>query len=188
MRVLVACERSGVIRDAFSRRGHEAASCDLFPSATPGWHFQGDIFSVLLRVPEWDLIISHPDCRYLSSSGLHHNIGNPERQAKTDAALDFALRLWAHPVKRKAMENPVGRLTRVMRERGCLVQTIQPNQFGHDASKATCLVLEGLPELVPTKHIAPRMVDGKPRWANQTDSGQNRLGPSPSRAMDRART
>jgi hypothetical protein len=136
----------------------------------------------------WDLMIAHPPCTFLSSSGLHWNKRRPDRAQETEKALAFALELWKLPIKLVCMENPIGRLTKVMRELGNMVQTIQPYQFGHDASKGTCLILRGLSPLRPTKFIEPRIVGGKPRWANQTDSGQNRLAPSEHRSMDRART
>lgn len=202
MRVLIACERSGVVRRAFASLGHFAVSVDLSPSEDnapygekvygKGWHYEGDIFDFVNgdfgQPKDWDLLIAHPECTYLSSSGLHWNTRRPERHAKTEQALDFALRLWSLPIPKKCMENPPGRLTKVMREHGELVQTIQPYQFGHDASKATCLVLKGLPPLRKTAFVEPRIINGRPRWSNQTDSGQNRLGPSDTRSMERART
>lgn len=186
MKILIACECSGAVRDAFAARGHHAVSCDLRPSETPGRHIQGNALDVLRD--GWDMLIAHPPCTYLSSSGLHWNKRTPGRDALTEDALRFALALWDAPIAYVCMENPIGRLTRVMRERRVLMQTIQPYQFGHDASKATCLMLRGLPPLRRTGFVEPRMVDGKPRWANQTDGGQNRLGPSDTRAQDRSRT
>lgn len=185
MRVLVACEFSGVVRDAFIARGHEAASCDLLPSETEGWHFQGDIFSVLLRVPDWDLLIAHPDCTYLCSSGLHWNLRVPGRADKTTAALVFVQRLLDAPISRIALENPIGRINTLIRPPD---QYIQPYEYGHDASKKTGLWLKNLPHLQPTKLVPPRVIDGRPRWGNQCDSGQNKLGPSPTRWRERART
>ena len=186
MRVLVGCERSGIVRDAFLARGHKAISCDLVPSERPGPHYQGDIRDILHA--GWDLFIAHPDCTYLSSSGLHWNKRIPGRQELSDEALRFAVQLALTPIERICVENPVGRFTKWARAAGFDVQTIQPYQFGHDASKTTCLILKNLLPLVGTDYIQPRIVGGKPRWANQTDSGQNRLGPSATRAMDRART
>ena len=198
MRVLVACEVSGVIRDAFRARGHDAWSCDLSPSDSP-YHITGDALEIARGMPvasaqylahvPWDLMICHPPCTYLASSGLHWNHRRPERAAQTEAAIAFALELWDAPIKRVCMENPQGRLGPVMREsRAHIRQTIQPYQFGEDASKATVLYLRGLPKLRPTAIVEPRIVNGKPRWANQTDSGQNKLGPSETRSADRART
>jgi hypothetical protein len=164
-------------------RGFDAVSCDLRKSERPGPHIVGD---VLEHLNGWDGMIAHPDCTYVCSSGLHWNGRVPGRADKTEAAVEFALKLWNAPIPMICLENPIGRLGRVLPAN--LRQIIQPHQFGHDASKATCLWLKNLPRLKPTKHIPPRMVNGKPRWANQTDNGQNRLGPSETRWLDRART
>ena len=183
MRVLVACEYSGTVRDAFLRAGHDALSCDLLPTDAPGPHYQGDVRDIL--ADGWDLMIAHPPCTYLCSSGLHWNKRVPGRQALTDEALEFVRLLLDAPVPRIALENPIGCISTQIRRPD---QTIQPWQFGHDASKATCLWLQGLPPLVPTGLIEPRMVAGKKRWANQTDSGQNRLPPSADRWKIRSET
>ena len=177
MRVLVACEFSGVVRDAFQARGHYAMSCDLLPSDSPkGLHYQGDIRDILGQ--PWDLMIAHPPCTYLSVSGLHWNKKRPERARQTEDAIDFVSLLLDAPIPKIALENPIGILSSRIRKPD---QIIQPYQFGDDASKATCLWLKNLPKLRPTHMVEPRMVNGKPRWSNQTDSGQNRLGPSPDR-------
>ena len=183
MRVLVACEYSGRVRDAFAARGHDAMSCDLLPTDQPGKHYQGDIFDVI--DDGWDLMIAHPPCTYLCSSGLHWNKRIDGRQALTDEALEFVRRLLDAPVHRIALENPIGCISSQIRKPD---QTIQPYQFGHDASKSTCLWLKNLPLLTPTELIAPRIVAGKRRWANQTDSGQNRLPPSADRWKIRSET
>ena len=184
MRVLVACEYSGAVRDAFIRAGHYAASCDLLPSESPlGDHYQCDVLTILDH--GWDLMIAHPPCTYLCASGLHWNKRRPERAQQTEDALDFVRRLLDAPIARIALENPIGCISTRIRKPD---QTIQPHQFGHDASKATCLWLKGLPPLAPTKHIAPRQVDGRKRWGNQTDSGQNKLPPSADRWKIRSET
>lgn len=184
MRVLVACEYSGTVRDAFRARGHDAWSCDLLPcDADPKHHIHGDVMEVLGA--GWDLMIAHPPCTYLTSSGLHWNKRRPERAAQTEEALKFVLALANAPIPRIAIENPIGCLSTRWRKPD---QTIQPHQFGHDASKSTCLWLTNLPKLVATKAIAPRMVDGKPRWSNQTDSGQNRVPPGPDQWKIRSTT
>jgi len=184
VKILVACEYSGRVRDAFRAAGHDAWSCDLLPcDADPAYHIQGDVVPLLGQ--GWDLMVAHPPCTYLCSSGLHWNKRVEGRQAKTEAALDFVRTLLSCPIPRVAIENPVGCISTRIRKPD---QTIQPWQFGHDASKATCLWLKGLPLLRPTAIISPRMVDGKPRWANQTDSGQNRLGPSVDRWKIRSET
>lgn len=197
MKVLVACEYSGIVRDAFTKRGHLAVSCDLLPSEKPGYHKQCDVREILHL--GWDLLIAHPDCTYLTCSaewaygdGPYHQRVKPEtlvgaaRRAAREEALDFVRLLLAAPIKKKCIENPGrGAINTRIRKPD---QIIQPNQFGHDASKATGLWLENLPLLVPTCYIQPRYVDGKPRWGNQTDSGQNNLSPGPDRWKDRART
>jgi hypothetical protein len=183
LRVLVACEYSGIVRDAFARLGHFAMSCDLLPTEAPGRHYQGDVRDVL--EDGWDVMVAHPPCTYLCSSGIHWNARTPGRAAQTDEAVAFVRLLLDAPVPKIAIENPIGVLSSRLRKPD---QIIQPWQFGHDASKATCLWLKGLPPLRPARLVAPRIVAGKRRWANQTDSGQNRLGPSPDRWKLRAQT
>jgi hypothetical protein len=191
-KVLIACEYSGRVRDAFLARGHDAVSCDLLPTDSPGPHHQGDVRDIL--ADRWDLVIAHPPCTYLSSSGLHWNTrgvlvdGRP-RAELTEEAVEFARMFIDGPetahIPLRAVENPVGCLSSRVRKPD---QIIHPHQFGDDASKSTCLWLVGLPPLVPTKLIPPRIVGGKKRWANQTDSGQNRLGPSEDRWKVRSQT
>lgn len=183
MRVLVACEYSGAVRDAFRARGYDAMSCDLLPTDVDGPHYQGDVFDVIGN--GWDLMIAHPPCTYLCSSGLHWNGRVEGRAAKTEDALAFVRALFDAPIPRIAIENPVGCIGTRIRKAD---QTIQPHQFGDDASKATCLWLKGLPLLTPTDRVPGRMVNGKARWANQTDSGQNRLAPSADRWKLRSAT
>jgi hypothetical protein len=183
MKVLVACEYSGVVRDAFISRGHDAMSCDLLPTESDGPHYEGDIRDILDG--EWDLMIAHPPCTYLSSSGLHWNKRRPERAAQTEEALSFVQLLLNAPIERIALENPVGCIGTRIRPAD---QYVHPHQFGDDASKRTGLWLKGLPKLLPTELVEPRMVQGKPRWGNQTDSGQNRLGPSVDRWALRSKT
>lgn len=183
MRVLIACEYSGMVRDAFSRAGHYAMSCDLLPSEQPGLHYQGDIFDIL--DDGWDLMIAHPPCTYLCSSGIHWNRRRPERAVQTENALAFVEKLLNANIDRIALENPIGIISSRIRKPD---QIIQPYQFGHDASKATCLWLKNLPKLKPTQFVEPRYIDGKPRWGNQTDSGQNKLPPSKDRWKIRSET
>lgn len=206
MRVLIGCEQFGHMREAFRRRGWDAWSCDLMPARDNSpFHIQGDVLSVL--GDGWDLGIFHPDCTYLTCSaewayndpdferypgvGYHQKV-KPDtlvgaaRRAAREEAIAFVLKLRDAPIKYKAMENPVGVLSRRWRKAD---QTVQPYMFGDDASKGTCWWLEGgLPKLVPTKRIEPRTVNGRPRWGNQTDGGQNKLPPSDDRAMLRAET
>lgn len=187
MRVLVACEFSGVVREAFSALGHDAWSCDLLPSDDPK-HLQGDVREVMYGW--WDLMIAHPPCTYLCSSGLHWNkrgrlVEGRPRQELTEEAIELCEELMSAPIPYIAMENPIGCLSTRYRKPD---QIIQPYQFGHDASKSTCLWLSNLPCLVPTQYVPPRIVDGKKRWSNQTDSGQNKLGPSDTRWAERSIT
>lgn len=184
MKVLIGCEFSGRVRDAFRTRGHDAWSCDLLPAeGDPTYHRQQDVLTLLDE--GWDLAIFHPPCTYLCGSGLHWNKRRPERARLTEDALDFVSKLLNAPIGKIALENPIGILsTRIRRPD----QIIQPYQFGEDASKATCLWLKDLPHLQETKRVPPRVVDGKKRWANQTDSGQNRLGPSDDRWKLRSAT
>ena len=180
MKVLIGCEQFGVVRDAFTERGHDAWSCDLEPSATPGQHLQCDVLEVLDR--GWDLAIFHPSCQYLTVSGLHWNKRRPERAAQTEAALEFVHKLMDAPIQRIAIENPIGCISTRIRKPD---QIIQPWYFGDDASKATCLWLKGLPRLKPTD-ILPG--GRRARRANQTPSGQNKLGPPPDRWKLRSKT
>lgn len=180
MRVLIACEFSGRVRDAFRALGHDAVSCDLLPTEAPGPHYTGDVRDIL--ADGWDLMIAHPECTYLCSSGLHWNRRRPERQALTEGALDFVRLLMAAPIPRIAIENPVGCISSRIRKPE---QTIQPYQFGHPESKATCLWLKGLTPLVHT-NVLSKPASG--RWDNQTPSGQNKLGPSADRWKLRAVT
>lgn len=183
MRVLVACEYSGTVRDAFIRAGHDALSCDLLPTDAPGPHYQGNVMDVI--GDGFDLMVAHPPCTYLSVSGMHWTTrGLRDPQLTTDA-LAFVRLLMDAPIPHIAIENPVSIISSQIRKPD---QIIQPWMFGHDASKKTCLWLKGLPMLTPTQTIAPRMVNGKPRYANQTDSGQNRLAPSADRWKIRSET
>jgi len=177
MRVLVACEFSGRVRDAFIARGHDAVSCDLLPTDSPGPHYQGDVRDILHD--GWDMMIAHPPCTYLAGSGLHWNTRVPGRAALTEEALEFVRLLLTAPIPRIALENPIGCISSRIRKPD---QIIQPWWFGEDASKATCLWLKGLPLLKPTDIIR------KARYANQTPSGQNKLGPSADRAKLRSLT
>jgi hypothetical protein len=184
MRVLVGCEYSGKVREAFRSMGHDAWSCDLLPSDDGSeFHIQGDVTELL--DDGWDLMVAFPPCTYLCSSGLHWNKRRPERAAKTEEALRFVQALMDAPIPRIAIENPVGCISTRIRKAS---QYVQPYQFGDDASKKTGLWLKGLPLLVPTRRVEPRIVNGKKRWGNQTDSGQNNLGPSEDRWKIRSET
>lgn len=186
-RALVACEESGRVRDALSLIGFDAMSCDMLPSRTAGRHYQGDVRDVLYD--GWDLLIAHPPCTYLSSSGLHWNKRTPGRSLLTEDALAFVRLLLGADIEHIALENPIGCISSQIREPD---QIVQPWMFGEDASKATCFWLKNLTPLVPTAYRQPRVVLDKGKWAlrwdNQTDSGQNKLGPSDDRAKIRSAT
>lgn len=144
MRVLVACEFSGRVRDAFRRAGHEAWSCDIEPTETIGLHYQGDVLDIL--DDGWDLMVAHPPCTYLTRAGARW-WRDPARQVLADDAAAFVFALRDAPIPRIAIENPIGQLTRRWRSPD---QTIQPYQFGEPYSKATCLWLKNLPQLQAT--------------------------------------
>ena len=181
MRVLIACEFSATVRDAFRARGHDAWSCDLLPcEGDPAWHYQGDVADVL--DDGWDLMIAHPPCTHLAVSGARWF---KDKGAEQERALMFVRGLLDADIPRIALENPVSIISSRIRKPD---QVIQPWQYGHDASKTTCLWLKRLPPLRPTAHVAPRMIDGRPRWANQTNSGQNKLAPSADRWALRSKT
>lgn len=183
MRVLVACEYSGAVRDAFIARGHEALSCDLLPTDSPGPHYQGDVMDIIND--GWDLMVAHPPCTYLSVSGMHWTTRGLRDPKLTEDALDFVKLLLNAPIPRIALENPVSVISSRIRKPD---QIITPYMFGHDASKKTCLWLKNLPPLQATLVVEPRIVDGKKRWGNQTDSGQNKLAPSADRWKIRSET
>jgi hypothetical protein len=150
MKVLVACEFSGVVRDAFAAAGHYAVSCDLLPSERPGLHIRDDVRNVLDC--GWDLMIAHPPCTYLCRQGLRW-IGHPKhvgREQRMIEAKQFIIEMWDAPIPQIAIENPVGILNTQWQKP---LQIIQPWQFGHDYSKRTCLWLKNLPALTPTKIV-----------------------------------
>ena len=176
MRVLVACEFSGVVRDAFRRRGHEAWSCDLLgpddlpeqfrQQQFPNYHLEGDVTAWLFE--KWDLMIAHPPCTYLAASGARWWAGKQREQAE---ALEFVFWLLDAPIPRIALENPVGRISTAIRKPD---QIIQPWQFGHGETKTTCLWLKNLPKLQPT-NIVPGRADRihreperKDRWLRRS--------------------
>ena len=201
MKILVACEYSGRVREAFRYLGHDAWSCDLLPAEDGSpYHYQCDVRDVLGM--GWDMLIAFPDCTYLTCSaewaytdGPYHQKVKPgtlvgaARRAAREQALEFVAELLSAPIPRKCLENPRGVIGTRIRPAS---QYIQPYDFGENASKATGLWLENLPLLVSTKRVNGRFVEcgGKvvERWENQTDSGQNRLSPSANRWKDRART
>ena len=173
MRVLVACEFSGRVRDAFTRLGHEAWSCDLIPSETPGNHYQGDVLDILDE--GWDIMIAHPPCTDLAVSGARHFYRKKQEQKD---AIEFFRKLLKVDIKRTCIENPITIIPRYIRHPD---QIIQPWMFGHKETKSTCLWLKNLPLLKPTKVM-------KVRNENLTPSGQNKILPSPDRWKTRSRT
>jgi hypothetical protein len=195
MRVLVACEFSGAVRRAFHQRGHDAWSFDLLPAVDGSpYHVQGDVTPALTE--EWDLMIAFPPCTYLTIAAewAYADDANVKRRLKPETlygaerrnaradAIRFVEKLLTAPIPKIALENPVGVLSTAVRKPD---QIIQPWQFGHPESKATCLWLKGLPLLRAT-NVLSKPESG--RWANQTPSGQNKLGPSADRALKRSIT
>jgi site-specific DNA-cytosine methylase len=169
MRILVACEFSGIVRDAFATRGHDAWSCDLLPSERAGQHFQEDVLRLLTR-ERFDLLIAHPPCTHLAVSGARWFAGRRDEQAQAER---FVLCLAAQPTPMVAIENPIGVLSTRWRKPD---QIVHPWQFGHGERKATCLWLKGLPLLRPTAIVEGRV----PRIHHEP--------PSPDRWKNRSRT
>ena len=168
MKILIACEFSGIVRDSLILRGHDAVSCDLLPTEKPGPHIQGDVLAVL--GDGWDMMIAHPPCTHLAVSGARWFKDKiPEQQA----ALDFVRALMDAPIPRIAIENPISIISSRIRKPE---QIIQPWQFGHGEVKATCLWLKGLPPLIPTNVVQGR------------HARVHREPPSPDRWKNRSRT
>jgi hypothetical protein len=174
LQVLIACEYSGVVRDAFRKLGHNAISCDLLPTEVEGPHYHGDVRDIL-NDDAWDLIIAHPPCTYLCSSGLHWNKRRPERAALTEEALKFVQLFFDAKCEHVVIENPIGVIsTRIKKP----TQIIQPWQFGHPETKATCLWIDNLPPLVPTNIVEGRegrvwkMSPNKDRWKERSRTYQ----------------
>jgi hypothetical protein len=189
MKILIACEYSGRVRDAFIRAGHDAMSCDLLPTDVAGPHYQGDVTDIIND--GWDLMVAHPPCTYLSVSGMHWTTRGLRDPQLTEDALAFVQLLLDAPIERIALENPISVISSRIRKPS---QIINPYEFGHDASKKTCLWLKNLPPLISTEMVEPRIVitpSGKPakRWGNQCDNyGQDKLPPSADRWKIRSAT
>lgn len=170
MRVLVACEFSGIARDAFRAQGHDAWSCDLLPTERPGAHIQGDVRDVLTM--HWDLMIAFPPCTHLSVSGARWF---KDKKLEQQEAIDFFMKLANAKVHRIAIENPIGIMSTVWRKPD---QIIQPWQFGHGEIKATCLWLKNLPTLQPSNIVEGRTArvhrepPGPDRWKNRSRTMQ----------------
>jgi site-specific DNA-cytosine methylase len=170
MRVLVACEYSGAVRDAFIERGQDAVSCDILPTEKPGPHIQGDVTEVLNQ--GWDMMVAFPPCTHLAVSGARY-FKEKRADGRQQRALDFVRMLMDAPIDRIAIENPVSVISSYIRKPD---QTIQPWQFGHGETKRTCLWLKNLPKLTPTDIVEGR----EQRILN--------MSPSPNRAKERSKT
>lgn len=172
MRVLVACEFSGVVREAFRKLGHDAWSCDLLPAEDgSGYHHRGDVLWWIYQSPqEWDLMIAHPPCTHLAISGARWF---KNKQQAQDVALAFVQHLMAAPISKVAIENPIGIISTRIRKPD---QIIQPWQFGHGETKATCLWLKNLPLLKPTDIVEGRI------------ARVHKMPPGPDRWKERSRT
>lgn len=179
MRVLLACEESGTVREAFKKQGHDAWSCDILPSRIPGNHIQDDVLKHLND--GWDLMIGFPPCTHIAVSGALY-FEKKRATGQQQEAVAFFMELVNAPIARIAIENPVGIMSTIYRKPD---QIIQPWQFGDPESKKTCLWLKFLPLLGPT-NVLPLPASG--HWENQCPGGQNKLGPSPDRAMIRSKT
>lgn len=182
MNVLIACEQSGVVREAFRAKGHNAWSCDILRSDIVGKHYNCTVEHVLSFRHDWDMMIAHPPCTFLSNAGNKHK-KNPERQHDTQAAKDFFMFLADTNIKKIAIENPIGSMSTYWRKPD---QIVQPFWFGDRARKPTCLWLKNLPKLVPTNMVDEGEIhitkSGKriPAWYN--------LPPGPDRAKIRSKT
>ena len=172
MKVLVACEYSGTVRDAFIKRGHFAMSCDLLPTDVPGPHYQGDVFDIIEK--DWDLMIAHPPCTHLAVSGARH-FKEKQADGRQQEALIFVARLLNANIPRIALENPISIISSKIRKPD---QIIQPWMFGHGETKATCLWLKNLPTIIPTDVVDGReqriwkMPPSKNRWKERSKTFQ----------------
>lgn len=197
--ILVGCEESQAVTIELRKLGHEAYSCDLKPCSGghPEWHIHGDVFEAI-KSKQWNAGIFFPDCTFITCSAewaykeppYHQKLKEgtlfgQERKEARKKAIKFVKDLYNCGIEKVAIENPVGVLSSLFRKPN---QVIQPFMFGDDASKKTCLWLKNLPELKQTQYVKPRIVNNKPRWGNQTDSGQNKLPPSANRAELRSKT
>ena len=174
MRVLIACEFSGIVRDAFIGQGHDAVSCDLLPTESPGPHIRGNVLDILKD--KWDLMIAHPPCTYLSNSGVSWLYRDDSRWKKMLEGARFFMALLDADISKKCVENPImhGFAIDIIEQRH--TQVIQPWMFGEPESKATCLWLKGLRPLIPTRVMSVR------------EQRLHRLPPSPERTKLRSIT
>jgi hypothetical protein len=188
MRVLVACEYSGVVRDAFRKLGHDVWSCDLLPTdSNPEYHFQCDVFDIIDK--GWDMMIAHPPCTYLTLAGNkwfkpEFKDRFPDRELQMKEAADFFIKLTNAPIEKIAIENPIGRMSTLYRKPD---QIIQPYQFGHSVRKSTCLWLKGLPVLKPTNIVSYELDvfpsgNSQSKWHTETGHIKNRAKRSKARS------
>lgn len=172
MKILVACEFSGTVREAFASRGHDAWSCDILPTEIPGQHYQGDVMDIL--DDGWDMMIAHPPCTHLAVSGARH-FEAKKKDGRQQQGIDFFMVMINAPINKIAVENPVSIMSTVYRKPD---QIIQPWQFGHGETKATCLWLKGLDKLIPTDIVDGRsdrihkMPPSKNRWKERSKTYQ----------------
>ncbi len=183
MRVLVACEFSGTVRDAFIAIGHDAISCDLEPSETEGPHYQGDVMKIIND--GFDLIIAHPPCTYLANSGVRWLKDNPDRQKLRIESVEFVKRIWSANCEKIVIENPIGHLSTAWQKPS---QIIQPFHHGHKEWKSTCLWIKGLPLLKFTNLVEPDQKRGGGKKPGRISSRLHRLPPSAERQKERSRT
>lgn len=170
MKVLIACEFSGTVREAFKKLGHNAWSCDLLPTDIPGQHYQGDVMDLI--DDDWDLMIAHPPCTHLAVSGARH-FEEKRKDGRQQEGIDFFMEMINAPIDRICVENPISIMSSVYQKP---TQIIHPWQFGHGETKATCLWLKGLPKLIPTN-----IVDGR-------DDRIHKMPPGPNRWKERSKT
>ncbi len=190
MKILIACEFSGTVRDAFAAKGHDVISCDLLSSDQPGAHYQGDVFDIMNN--SFDMMIAFPPCTNICSSGARW-FKEKRVDGRQQQGIDFFMKVVNADIPKIAIENPIGIMSTQYRKPD---QIIQPWQFGHPHSKATCLWLKNLSKLIPTNILEPTwtknlssrgkktdVCHNRPqiRWENQTASGQNKLPPSKDR-------
>ena len=153
MKVLIACEYSGIVRDAFAAKGHDVWSCDILPTESPGNHFQGDVLEHLDK--GWDMMIAHPPCTHLAVSGARWFTEGKKPWSLQEEALDFVRKLLDAPINKIALENPVSVISTKIKKPN---QIIQPFEYGHDVTKRTCLWLKNLRNLKPAKIVKPDIV------------------------------
>jgi len=182
MKILIACEFSGVVRDAFTERGHDVMSCDLLPSEKPGQHYQGDVFDII--GDGWDMMIAHPPCTYLANSGVCWLYKQEGRWDNMKNGAEFFKSLLNVNINKICIENPIPHKYAVDIIGNKYNQIVQPYQFGHMESKATCLWLKGLPELVHTNNVKSEML----KLPKNISQRLHYLSPGPERQKERSRT